>query len=111
MEKENKKEFAETKPLHEYYQRKHGGGYIGAFILIFAGLLFLLNNLGILPEDAWNLLWKFWPIIIIFIGLRLLLGRSTFARNIMLLLALFLFAGILAYIFINNSLLVLPPAR
>ena len=39
-------------------------------ILILLGALFLLQNLGILTQDVWEI---FWPIVIIAIGLSLLI--------------------------------------
>ena len=41
----------------------------GAFILIFVGAIFLLINLGVLPAlELRQLLSKWWPLILILIG-------------------------------------------
>lgn len=50
---------------------------IGGVILIALGLVFLLNNLGILPWDIWNVLWRLWPLALIAVGLDFLLGRDS----------------------------------
>jgi len=42
--------------------------------LITLGVLFLLDNLGFLPGNAWGYLW---PLLLIFFGLSLLMGRGA----------------------------------
>ncbi len=46
---------------------------VGAFILIGLGVLFLLDELGALHFD-W--IWRFWPLILIAIGIRVLMQRQ-----------------------------------
>lgn len=57
-------------------------------ILIFLGLVFLLQNLGILPDDIWPTLIKFWPVVLILIGLQFLLPRSRSTNAILMLTTL-----------------------
>jgi hypothetical protein len=45
--------------------------------LIGLGIVFLLNNLDILPWSLWGTLWRFWPVILIIIGLEIILTRSN----------------------------------
>jgi hypothetical protein len=61
---------------------------IGPIILITLGIIFLLNNFGILPWDIWTNLWKFWPVIIILIGIEILIGQSISIRTMVILLVL-----------------------
>lgn len=51
-------------------------GLAWPLILISGGLLFLLSNLGLIPWSAWALVARFWPLILILIGLDILLGRT-----------------------------------
>jgi Domain of unknown function (DUF5668)/B-box zinc finger len=46
---------------------------VGAFILIGLGVLFLLDELGVLHMHN---LWRFWPIVLILIGVRVLMRRT-----------------------------------
>jgi Domain of unknown function (DUF5668)/B-box zinc finger len=46
---------------------------IGAFILIGLGVLFLLDELGVMHMHN---LWRFWPLVLIAIGIRILMRRS-----------------------------------
>lgn len=41
------------------------------------GGVFLLTNFGILGWDAWNVLFRLWPLLIVTAGLELLLGRRS----------------------------------
>jgi hypothetical protein len=54
-------------------------------ILITAGVLFLLSNLGVLDIDFWNL-WRLWPVLLILAGLEIILGRRSALGNIIVLL-------------------------
>jgi TM2 domain-containing membrane protein YozV len=45
---------------------------VGAFILIGLGVLFLLNEMGVLNFDR---LWRFWPLVLIAVGVRVLMRR------------------------------------
>jgi hypothetical protein len=83
---------------YDYHHKKHDGGILGGLFLVFLGIVFLLTNLGLVPSSIWNELWKFWPVLVILLGLRLLAGRNTISRIIIALVTLFAFAGVFAYI-------------
>ena len=53
-------------------QRAVGVPVWGIFLL-FLGIVFLLQSLNILPWGLWATLWRFWPVLIIIIGLSILL--------------------------------------
>lgn len=50
---------------------------IGPLILITIGVLFLLVNLGYLPLSLWEIAFRFWPLILILIGVETLIGRRS----------------------------------
>lgn len=55
-------------------------GYRSVFwpiLLIGIGLLWLLNNLNLIPGWSWGTLWQLWPIFLIAIGLDLLVARRS----------------------------------
>jgi len=91
----------EETPVYPYYyhHRKHGDGLFGGLFLVFLGVVFLLTNLGLVPSSVWAELWKFWPVLVILLGMRLLVGRNIISRIIITLITLFVFTGVLAYIF------------
>lgn len=57
--------------LKKYGKMNKHGQFWGAF-LVFSGLFVLLYNLGFLPKEAW----RFWPVIIILLGLFKILGTG-----------------------------------
>jgi len=69
-------------------------------LLIGAGIVLLLSNLGILPPVSFNILWRFWPLALVVIGLDILLGRRSAAGSIISsIFTLLVFGGLLAFIF------------
>lgn len=61
-------------------------------VLIFIGGLFLLNTFDIVPWIVWSQLWKFWPLLLVFSGLKLLLGKSLVSNIITIL-----FVGVVVF--------------
>ncbi len=51
------------------------GVYIWGIFLLFLGIVFLLQTLNVLHWGLWGTLWRFWPVLIIVIGLGILLRR------------------------------------
>jgi hypothetical protein len=60
--------------------RRSGGGYWFAFILIAIGVILLLQNYGLISSDVWPQLFRFWPLLLIFAGMDILLGRSLVGK-------------------------------
>jgi hypothetical protein len=66
-------------------------------VLIGAGVVLLLSNLGYLPWQWWNVLWRLWPLLLIALGIDLMIGRrSTVGAIVSGLLILALIGGIVA---------------
>lgn len=74
--------------------RRGGRGLSGAIILIIAGVVLLLQNLGIIHVD-WLSLWRYWPVLLILIGLDVLLGRSIVGSVAVALLSVAVVGAIL----------------
>ncbi|MBN1888660.1 MAG: hypothetical protein JW850_11750 [Thermoflexales bacterium] len=73
-------------------------------LLIGAGVIFLLSNLGLLPADPWPLLWNMWPLILIIIGLDILLGRRSVVGGVLsAILALLLVGGVVTMLFVAQN--------
>jgi hypothetical protein len=52
-------------------------GLVWPVILVGAGVVLLLNNMGILPWGVWQTLFSLWPVLLIAAGLDLLFGRRS----------------------------------
>ncbi len=55
--------------------RPHRGSVLWPLLLILAGGVLLLNNLGYLDWHIWADVWRLWPLVLVIIGLDILLGR------------------------------------
>jgi hypothetical protein len=65
------------------------GSIVWPVLLIAVGSIFLLQNLGILPWDAWRQIWRLWPLVLVLVGVELLFGgRVRGAPLVVLVLAL-----------------------
>jgi hypothetical protein len=53
------------------------GGVVGPLVLIFIGGIFLLQNTGYLPPNAWLNLWRLWPLMLVLAGVELLLAHRV----------------------------------
>ncbi len=53
------------------------GSFLVPPVLIAAGVILLLNNLGHLPWSVWGTLARLWPVLLIALGLDILFGRSA----------------------------------
>jgi hypothetical protein len=73
-------------------QKPRRGGLVWPVILIGLGIVFLLNNLGMLSWDVWDTIFRMWPVILIAIGLDLIIGRRSVWGS---LLALVLIVAVL----------------
>jgi hypothetical protein len=81
-----------------------GHGLAGPVFLIGLGAVFLLNNFGHLPWNAWELILRLWPVLIIAIGLDIILGRrSAWGSLLALILMLAIVAGALLLIGVGDT--------
>ena len=58
-------------------QYRRAPSLIWPLVLITLGVLFLLQNLGYLPWAFWSVAWRFWPVILILVGIQLFFGRRA----------------------------------
>jgi hypothetical protein len=80
---------------NQVVEHRHRGtrGITGAIILIGIGVAFLLTNLGVLTIN-WLYVLRFWPVLLVLIGLDLLLGRSALGSAVVAILGLAIVGGI-----------------
>ncbi len=82
------------------FEKNSKGFSFTALFLILLGIVFLLNNFGVLSWDLWQNLWKFWPILLVLFGVEIILGRNASVKSFVFLLIL---------IFLVPIILVLNP--
>ncbi len=70
------------------------GSLIGPLILIGLGAIFLLNNLGMVNWDVWQIILRLWPLLLIAIGLDILIGRrSPLGAVVVLVIVILMLVG------------------
>lgn len=80
-----------------------------AFILIFAGIVFLLNNFGIIPWNVWRDLWKLWPVFLIFWGIQILFGGGKIINFLITIIVISILTFVLLSLLSpNNPSLIFP---
>ena len=77
--------------------RYHSHNIIGAVILIAIGIIFLLNNLGLVPSDIWSELWRFWPFILILIGVQTMFKNSAKREFVLILVGIIFLSLVILY--------------
>ncbi|MBM3932834.1 MAG: hypothetical protein FJ319_00765 [SAR202 cluster bacterium] len=50
---------------------------IFAVVLVTLGVIFLLQNLDVLPSSIWSDLWRLWPVIIILVGVGIIFRSAS----------------------------------
>lgn len=75
------------------YHRRKGGSLVFPILLIVIGVLFLLDNIGLVGGIDWSTVWKLWPVIIIAMGLEILLGRRVSFGAAFLMITIVVIAG------------------
>lgn len=73
------------------------GAIVWAFILIFVGVVLLLNTLGVVSWSIWNYLWRFWPIFLVMAGVGIILGKSRIAGVAIAIVTLVVFVGVFIF--------------
>lgn len=92
-----KKEREEEVPKKAISYRRHG--LTTAILLILIGLIFLLNNFGVLSWSVWGIIWKVWPLFLILVGLEMLVGKHFIGKAIMIFLIVILSLAIIGFLF------------
>ena len=82
-------------------ENKENRDYTGAIFLVLLGTLFLLNTTNVVPWSIWLYLLKFWPIILILAGLKMVLPKTRIGSIVMTVVytIFMLCAGIISYYF------------
>ncbi len=80
-------------------RRLHRPSFIWPVILITIGIVILLNNLGMVEGDFWTIVWQWWPVLLVAIGLDSLFRRNEITGPVFLIgLAMVILANNLGFI-------------
>lgn len=77
--------------------------YSWAVFLILVGGLLLLNSIGIVSWGIWIYIVRFWPILVVLIGIRIILGHSGFGRVVGMILTIVLTLAVFVVAYIQYT--------
>ncbi len=91
-------------------ERARHPSLVGPLILITIGVLLLLNQMGRLRWDVLWSLWRYWPVLLILLGIEALIGvsQSRLVHLLGLLVAVAVFGGLIGYVLLQGGE---PPAQ
>jgi len=75
-------------------KRRRRSSIVLPSILILLGILLLLHNLGLVDWNVWAAIARFWPLILVALGLELILGRGSISRSIVIIIILVIISGL-----------------
>jgi hypothetical protein len=75
-------------------KRRRKSSIVLPSVLILLGILLLLYNLGLVDWNVWVAIARFWPIILIALGLELILGRGSISRSVLIIIILVIISGL-----------------
>jgi hypothetical protein len=78
--------------------QRHPPSFFWPLVFIGAGVILLLSNLGYLPWQSWNVLWRLWPLLLVALGIDLLIGRRSLVGAIFSVLLILLLIGVVVVI-------------
>jgi hypothetical protein len=86
-------------------ERARRPSLVGPLILITIGVLLLLNQAGWLRWDVLWSLWRYWPVILILLGIETLIGvsQSRVLYLLGLLIAVAVLGGLIAYVVLQGG--------
>lgn len=67
------------------------------------GILFLLNTTGMVGWGIWEYIVRFWPIFIILLGIKIILGESVLAKSVEIFFTLFLTVSVFVIAYVQYT--------
>lgn len=72
--------------------------FTAAMIFILIGILLLLNNLHIIPWNFWDTVRRFWPVLLIVMGLQMIMKNSKMWNIMISAIGILTLLGIIFYL-------------
>jgi hypothetical protein len=75
----------------------HGCGVILGLMILLTGSVLFLNTMGVVSSDFWRVILPLWPLLLVLLGVRIILGRNIVSRVITIFLAVIIFCFVIFY--------------
>ena len=89
-----------SNPEGSYRKRKAGIPIFGILVTS-AGIILLLNTIGVIDWEVWADLWRLWPALLVLVGLKILIG--SFSPLISILVSIAAIAGAVTFAFVISE--------
>jgi len=87
------------------HRRRRPPSLFWPLVLVGAGVVLLLSNLGYLRYASWNALWRLWPLLLVALGIDVLIGRRSLVGAIASgVLILLLIGVVVAVVFFAQNI-------
>lgn len=63
--------------MSDYRKPYRRGSLVWPIVLISLGIVFLLDNMGVVDWDVWSMIIRLWPLLLVTAGLDILFGRRS----------------------------------
>jgi hypothetical protein len=83
--------------LKEHKNKTRTGSEIIGVIIALLGIVLLFYNIDIIPWSLWPFIIYFWPILLVIVGTRILLGYSWISSFVVVLIILATACAIIIY--------------
>jgi hypothetical protein len=77
--------------------------YSWAAFLIIIGIVLLLNTTNVIGWGIWLYAYRFWPVLVVLLGLRIILGGSLVARILQMIFTIVLTGGVFLVSYIQYT--------
>lgn len=84
--------------------RSRGVSLFGPLLLIAAGIILLLNTMGILDWSIWWQLLRLWPILLVAAGLDLLIGRRSLLGSLVAAILILAILGAALWVTVSDTI-------
>ena len=93
--------------LKEHKTKTRSGSEIFGVIIALLGIVLLFYNIDVIPWSFWPFIVYFWPILLVIVGTRVLLGYSWMSSFVTVLIILATASAIIIYALVEvNSPLI-----
>ena len=81
-------------------RREQRGSLVLPVVIIGLGVLFLLDNLGLLGWSAWGVILHLWPVLLVAVGLDMLFGRRSPLVSLLITVVVLGAASVLLWLYV-----------
>ncbi|HEQ65397.1 MAG TPA: hypothetical protein ENN64_01025 [bacterium] len=103
VEKSEKNIVKKDRESSENSSKDFSDGVLFAITMIFVGIVLLLNTMGILSWSVWVIVIRFWPVIVMLVGIKFILGKSKIAALIFAFIITLLYILVFLFSFIRTD--------